>query len=184
MNELKSLSLTILLLDPLLNDVCNLQVVQLEMPKVTVAMNTDIGKLDPVGLDTSLVQVVDDAVVVGGVDTGLTSRAEVGHLGDVGELAGGLGLHVASAESKSIVPNPLFGDLGIVRDGRIVGQRRIRQAPGTDRRTGVEGSAVVPERLSGVLQVDVTGHEIRTVVREQDRVLSTRRVRDEIGRAD
>lgn len=92
------LPLTVLLLDPSSDDVCDVQVVQFQMSKMSVTVDTNIGKLNPVSFDTRLVQVVDHAMIVCGMDAGLASSAEVWHLCDIGKLTCGFGLHVASTE--------------------------------------------------------------------------------------
>jgi hypothetical protein len=174
----------VLLDNPIPDHSRNVEVVELQVTKVAVAVDAHVGELDPVRLDAGLLEVVDDTVVVGGVHASLAGGAKVRHLGELGQLAGGLGLEVAPAQGQGVVAVPHLFQLRGVRDRRVVGQGGVGEAPGPDGRARVERGAVVPKGLRRVLQVDVAGHQVRAVVGQQDGILRARRVRDEVRRAD
>ena len=98
----------------------NLQIVLLQKHKVRIALNPNIGKLDPlVVAQAHLLEVLDKAVVVRDVRTGFACDHDVRHLADLGELVDSAGLEDAGALGRVVWPDFSGGD------GRAVGHRRI-----------------------------------------------------------
>lgn len=98
-----------LILDPVEHDGCDLEVILLDMQEVAVALDANVGELDPLGIAAGLLEELDQAVVVGGVHAGLAGELQKRHAVDLMQLAGGLLLEIAVA----------VGD-GVVADGMVL----------------------------------------------------------------
>lgn len=77
------------------------------MQEMTVALDTPVSQLDPLRLATSLLEEVDNTVIVCDVNRSFTSQEQVRNLVDLRKLAGGLDLKIAVAMSESLLSNGL-----------------------------------------------------------------------------
>lgn len=77
------------------------------MQEMTVALDTPVSQLDPLRLATSLLEEVDNTVIVCDVNRSFTSQEQVRNLVDLRKLAGGLDLKIAVAMSQSLLSNGL-----------------------------------------------------------------------------
>jgi 2-C-methyl-D-erythritol 4-phosphate cytidylyltransferase len=74
---------------------------------MTVALDAPVSQLDPLRLATSLLEEVDNTVIVCDVNRSFTSQEQVRDLVDLRKLAGGLDLKIAVAMSESLLSNGL-----------------------------------------------------------------------------
>lgn len=66
---------------------CNFLVVLLQEHEVRISLNTNIGKLDPLVVgETHLLEVLDEAVVVGDMGAGLACNHDIRHFVELGEF--------------------------------------------------------------------------------------------------
>jgi hypothetical protein len=77
------------------------------MQEMTVALDAPVSQLDPLRLATSLLEEVDNTVIVCDVNRSFTSQEQVRDLVDLRKLAGGLDLKIAVAMSESLLSNGL-----------------------------------------------------------------------------
>lgn len=74
---------------------------------MTIAFDTPVSQLDPFGFATSLLEKVDNTVIVCDMNRGFTSQEQVRDLVDLRKLAGWLDLEIAVAMSESLLSNGL-----------------------------------------------------------------------------
>jgi len=117
-------------LDPFVNDISNLFTILLKIAKVTVTKNTSISKLDPFGSHTSLLQEVDNTVLVCDMRASTASKCDVLDFGDLCELVNCTSLHVAATFRRCVVSDELVSKLGSAIDSRLVCDPGVRHAPG------------------------------------------------------
>lgn len=77
------------------------------MQEMTVTLDAPVSQLDPLRLATSLLEEVDNTVIVCDVNRSFTSQEQVRDLVDLRKLAGGLDLKIAVAMSESLLSNGL-----------------------------------------------------------------------------
>lgn len=78
----------------------NVQVVLLQEHKMAIALDANLAKLNPLEVaDAHLLEVLDEAVIIGDVRGGLACDHDVGHLADLSELVDGASLEHAGAVS-------------------------------------------------------------------------------------
>ena len=83
----------------------NLKVVLLDVQEVTVTLNAPVSKLNPLRLAASLLEEINNAVIVGDVNGSFASQKKVGDLVDLRKLAGGLNLQIAVTVGEGLVSN-------------------------------------------------------------------------------
>lgn len=94
----------------------NLHVVLLEEHEVRVAFDTNVGELNPlVVVKAHLLEVLNKAVVICDMWTGLARDHDVWHLAELGELVDGASLKDAGALGQAINPHLRGSDGGAVR---------------------------------------------------------------------
>lgn len=147
---------------------------------MTIAGDVAILHSDPCRATAGLLEKVDDAVVISCVNACLAREAQVRHTGDVGQLTRRLCLQVASPACECIITHPSLIKLSVVADWGIVAEVSVGQPPQAEVRARIQRRAVVPEGLRAVLKVDVASDVLRAVIGDDDRVLGTGGVRDEV----
>lgn len=92
-----------------MNDTSNLRTILLEIAKVAVANYTLIGELYPFSGDTSLLQEVDDTVLVCDVRASTASQSNLLDFGNLRKLVYRSGLHVAAAFGRCVFSDEFVG---------------------------------------------------------------------------
>jgi len=107
----------------------NILVVLLQKHEVSIAFDANVGKFDPLVVgETHLLEVLDKAVIVRDVRTGLARDHDIRHFAELGELVDGASLQDAGALGR-VVWADLRGSNGrAVRYWRIELQRCVCEA--------------------------------------------------------
>lgn len=150
---------------------------------MTIAVDVAVRQLDPSWAAARLLKEIDDTVIICGVDACFARETQIRHTGDVGQLACWLGLQVTSPGCEGVITHPGLVELCVIAHWRVIAEVSVGQSPQAEVRSRVERCTVVPERLSTVLQVDVASDVLRAIVGDDNGVLCTRGVRDEVRRA-
>jgi len=154
---------------------------------VTIPMNPNFTKLNPLHLHARRAQVIHHALIVRYMWRRLSRQRHILHLRNLGQLPGRLRLIDARSLRRGIrfVVHCLEVARGISR--RIVCYAGVGEAPRTIGRAAY-GAGGVPgvglEGDGGGFNVDVAGYEVGTLVAEEDGMDGADGVADEVGAAD
>lgn len=94
-----------------MDNTSNLRTVLLEIAEVAVTSNSLVGKLDPFGSNTSLLQEINDTMLVGDMRAGTACKSNVLDLGNFSELVDCSSLHVTAAVGRSVVADEFVSKL-------------------------------------------------------------------------
>jgi hypothetical protein len=177
------------LLQPRIDRRRDLQIILLQEQKVRITLNPNIRKLDPLIIAKAhLLKVLNKAVIVRDMRTGLARDHDIWHLANLGELMDGTGLENAGALGR-IVWSDFSGG-----DGRAVGDRWVVLERCVCETTGPSGGAadasnggVADQRSEGDVagfDVDVGAQQVRAVVGPDGGVSAAGGVADSVGLAD
>lgn len=172
---------------PGLHNSRNLQIVLLQKREVTIAMNPNIAKLDPLNLHASLAQIIHHALIIRYMWRRLPGQGQILHLRNLGQLPGRLRLIDARSPRRGVrlVAHRLEIARGVGR--RIVRDAGVGEAPWTIGRAAYGAGGVARVGLEGDgggFEVDVAGYEVGTLVAEEDGMDGADGVADEVGAAD
>jgi len=150
-------------------------VVLLQEHEVPIALDTNVGKFDPLVVgEAHLLEVLDEAVVVRDVRAGLTCDHDVGHFAELGELVNGVSLQNAGALGRVIWADLSCSNGRAVRYWRIKLQRCVCEATRPRGSTTDASNSRISDQRSmwdvARINVDVGTQQIRACVRPDSRV--------------
>jgi hypothetical protein len=169
--------------NPLANRSSNIQIIPLKEHKVPIALDPNIGKLDPLIIrNTHLLEILNEAVVVRDMRAGLARDHYIRHFTELGELVYRASLQDARTLGWVVSSNFGGGDGRAVRYRRVVLQRSVgetaRARSGTTdaRNRGVSNQR--GERQVARLDVDISAQKVWTSIRPDGCVSAPGRMAD------
>lgn len=144
-------------------------VVLFQKHKVPIALDANVGKLDPLVVgEAHLLEVLDEAVVVRNVRTGLACNHDIGHFAELGELVDGAGLKNAGTLGQVVWSNLSSRDGRAVRYRRIELKRCVCETTRPSSGTTDSGNGVVSDKRSewnvARLNVNVGAQQLRACI--------------------